>query len=135
MPVSFKRPIRISVYKKTDSDDLVFCSVCGGINALGRVAVKVDCTNCEGTGYENYYTIQDMPAYYIPGGIKQWDILRGGVVYQGQAGVKVDAIYESVLNGAEFIEFEGIKWQFTSVSDPGRSMGQRRLLLALSRKE
>lgn len=135
MAVSFKRPIRVEVYTKTPSDDLVFCTVCGGINALGRVAKKIDCENCDGTGYENFFTIGTVTAYYIPGGIKQYDPVRGGVIYQGNAGLKVDAIYESVINGAEFIKFEGIKWQFTSISDPGRTMGQRRLLLALSRKE
>lgn len=135
MPVSFKRSISVKVYKKTPSDQLVFCSVCGGINALGRVAVKVDCTACDGTGYENFYTIGTMGAYYIPGGIKRWDVARGGVVYEGQAGLKVDAAYEEAINGAEFLEFGGIKWQFASISDPGLTFGQRRLLLALTRKQ
>ena len=135
MPTSFKRQILVKVYTRTPASDLIFCDACGGLNAMGRVAVNIECTVCDGTGYLNYYTIQDVPAYYIPGGIKRWDVQRGGVVYAGEAGLKVSDVYEDTLRDAEFIEFNGIKWQFSTVSDPGDSFGQRRLLLALNRKE
>ena len=135
MTTSFKRPILISLYSKTPSSDLIFCSECGGINALGRVAVKVDCTTCDKTGYSNYYTVVQIPAYYIPGGIKKWDAQRGGVVYQGESAIKVDKDkYEDLLNNSEFIEFNNIKWNFSSVANPGQAFGQERLVLSLSRK-
>jgi len=135
MPVSFKRPINVEVYSRTPADQLVFCDECGGLNALGRVAVKIDCDACDTTGYENFWTIRTIVGYYIPGGIKRWDIQRGGVVYQGEAGLKVDAVLEDLLADADHLQFDGIKWQFTSISDPGQALGQRRLLLALSRKD
>lgn len=135
MPVSFKQRIFVTAYTKTPADELILCSDCGGLNALGRVAVQIDCTTCNMTGYENYYTAATIPAYYIPGGIKRWDVQRGGVVYNGEAAIKVDAVYEDSINSAEYLELDGIRWQFTSVSDPGKAFGQRRLLLALNRKE
>lgn len=135
MPVSFKPPITVQVYSRTPADQLVFCEECGGLNALGRVAVKIDCAACDTTGYENFFTIREIPGYYIPGGIKRWDIQRGGIVYEGQSGLKVSADYEDLLADATHLAFNGIQWHFNSISDPGQPLGQRRLLLSLVRKE
>lgn len=134
MPTSFKRPITVSLKVKTPENQLEFCSECGGLNAMGRVAVKIDCTACDTTGYSNYYTTYHIPAYYIPGGVKRWDAVRGGVVYQGESAIKLDSSYKSLLNSTEYIEFNNVKWNFSSISDPGASFGQERSVLALTRK-
>ena len=135
MPTSFKRSILISLYSKTPTAQLIFCDECGGLNAMGRVAVKVDCTACDTTGYSNYWTIKQISAYYIPGEMKRWDSQRGGYVSLGEVGLKVNSSYSALINEASFLEFNGIKWNFASISDPGHAFGQERLILALSRKE
>lgn len=101
---------------------------------MGRVAVKVDCDACDQTGYENYYTEHTIPAYYRPGAVKRMDQLAGGVVYLGECSIKISIDYASLIARSMFLEFNDIRWNFTRMSDPGVSMGQARIVLALSRK-
>lgn len=101
---------------------------------MGRVAVKIDCSTCDQTGYDNYYTQHLIPAYYRPGAVKEWDANRGGTVFLGECGIKVDAVFEDILSRTMFLEVNGIRWNFTRLSDPGLSYGQRRIRMALSRK-
>src|SRR5574338_155847 len=134
MPVSFKQPISIKAFKKTPQEDLVLCDECGGFNALGRVAVKIECATCGGTGYDNYYTEMVIPGYYRPGAVKRWDQQSGGVVFLGECSVKVDAKYGAAIASAQFLEVNGQRWNFARIADPGTTLGQPRLLLALNRK-
>jgi hypothetical protein len=54
--------------------------------------------------------------------------------FPGEAAIKVDSIYADVLEAAQFLEFNGRQWQFTLLKDPGKAMGQERLVIALNRK-
>ena len=135
MPISFKSPITVTAFQKTPTENLVFCSVCGGINALGNVAVKIDCTACDTTGYSNFYTEITLPAYYTPGGIRRWNAESGAVSYSGECTIKLDARYKDFLDDTVFIEFGGIRWQFNIMEDPGSAMAQGRLILVMSRRK
>lgn len=110
------------------------CDVCGGLNALGNVSVKVDCTACSQTGYQNFFTTVTVPAYYRPGVVKRWNIQRGGYDLVGDMTIKVDAQWASLLERSTHLDFKGVAWHFTQLRDPGAAMGQERIVLALYRK-
>jgi hypothetical protein len=135
MPTSFKPAIQVKVYVKTPEEDLVFCSECGGINAMASTAVKIDCTACDTTGYENYWRTTHIPAFYRPGTLKRWDHQLGAIAMDGDASIKVHPQYESLMDTATHLEFNGAGWLFQRMRDPGRAMGQRRLVYAVTRKE
>lgn len=135
MPTSFKRPKTIIAYERTPEAELVFCSVCGGLNALGNVAVNIECDHCGGTGYDNKWTPIYMTSYYQPGAVKRWNPVAGGITYLGQCSVKVDARWRGILNNCDFVEMDGVQWNFLFNEDPGEAMGQSRLILALTRKD
>lgn len=102
---------------------------------MGNVAVKVDCTECDGTGYENYFTIVNLPAYYRPGPVKRWNAIAGRLDYLGDCSIKVDVTYNDVISQSHHLEFNGAQWSFNFLRDPGAAMGQPRLAFALTRKD
>jgi hypothetical protein len=134
MPISFKTPKPITIVKRTPQDDLVLCDVCGGLNAMASTAIKVDCTGCGTTGYSNFYTRISAMATYRPGAVKRWDAVAGSVSYTGECSIKLDARYKQILAASEHLEFDGIKWRFSVLREPGEGFGQHRLVLALTRK-
>ncbi len=134
MTFSFKPTKPITLVMKTPDADLEFCDVCGGLNTRSRTAIKIDCENCGGTGYENPYQRIMAKASYRPGAVKQWNTQAGALDYLGETSIKLDAKYKTALANAEWIEMDGIEWKFTTLREPGEAMGQHRLVLALARK-
>lgn len=133
MPVSFKRPKKITIVKRTPEDDLELCDDCGGINAMASTAVKVDCSACDSTGYSNFYMRYNRTAYYRPGSFKRWDAQAGGLTYVGDCSIKVDSSHADEINGASFIEMDGVAWKPSVIREPGEGFGQSRLVIALTR--
>lgn len=133
--IGFKQLIPANLVVKTPEDELIPCSECGGINAMASVAAKIDCSTCGTTGWENPYQRLSIGVSYRPGAVKRWDQVAGAVSYIGECSVKLDANYLDILSVAKWIELNGAKWNFTIMRDPGRSFGQHRIVLALSRKE
>ena len=134
MPVSFKPLIPISIVKRTPSGELVLCDVCGGLNAMASTAVKINCEGCGTTGYSNFYIRIDAMASYRPGAVKRWDSAAGQLDYLGECSIKLDSRYKRLLDTAEHIEMDGVEWRFAVLREPGKAMGQSRLVLSLSRK-
>jgi hypothetical protein len=102
---------------------------------MASTAVKIDCTTCDTTGYENYWRTTYIPAYYSPGQLRRWDRNTGTVVYDGDSLIKIDQAYETLMSIATHVEFNGAKWSFRMLRDPGLAMGQRRLIYSLTRKD
>ncbi len=135
MPTSFKRPITVSAYQKTPTEDLIECTgSCGGLNARGRVAVTIDCDDCDQTGYSNFWTVVQLQAYYSPDVVQRWDSVHGGLSFVGECSLKFDAKWRDVLSHTDHFYFNGANWGFHFLEDPGVSMGQPRLIYALSRQ-
>ena len=134
MPVSFKPPRLLYIVTKTPQEDLEFCDVCGGINAMASTAVKVNCESCGTTGYSNYYTRTPVFGSYRPGGDKRWNPVEGAVSYFGECSVKLPAIIGPFLEEAVHIEMDGTPWNFNVMRTPGAAFGQERIVLSLSRK-
>ncbi len=134
MTISFKPAITATFYKKTPTDELVPCAVCGGINAMGKVSKKVDCTACSQTGYQNFWTAIALPAYYTPRAFTRWTGTEGGVVKFGDAQIKLHSKYRDVVYDAKYVNVNGEDWNIQRVHRPGQAFGQERLVLALSRK-
>lgn len=102
---------------------------------MARTAVKIDCSGCGTTGYENFWRTTTIPGFYRPGALKRWDINAGAIVYDGDASIKLHPQYESLMASATHIEFDGAEWMFRQMRDPGKAMGQRRLVYSVTRKE
>lgn len=102
---------------------------------MSQEALDLECDNCNGTGYENLYSTHRISAYYTPGAKKRWSIEAGALSYLGDASIKVDKVYESLMERSKYIEFNGVKWEATIFRDPGAAMGQRRLVYTLARKD
>jgi len=134
MPISFKPPITATFYKKTPTDELVPCAVCGGPNAMGRVSINVGCTACSQTGYQNYWSAINLPAYYTPRAFTRWTGTDGGLVKFGDAQIKVSSRYSDVVYGSEYVNLMGEDWNFQRAHIPGQAFGQERIVLAISRR-
>jgi hypothetical protein len=132
--IGFKQTKPIKLITRTPPEDLVYCDVCGGINAMASTAVKIDCTACGTTGYQNLWSSIDAAASYRPGAIKRWNQVAGAVDYIGECSIKLDIRYKDFLPQIEWIEMGGTKYAFTFLRDPGEAFGQPRMVLALSRK-
>jgi hypothetical protein len=102
---------------------------------MGNVAVKVDCTECGGTGYDNLWTEVTLPAYYTPGPVKRWNPVAGGVTYFGNCLIKLNAQYRAAFDNCDYVEMDGVQYDFVFMENPGEGMGQKRLVIALSRKD
>ena len=101
---------------------------------MASTAVKVDCTTCDGTGYENYWLTATIPAFYSPLGVKRYDHVAGATSMDGDAQIKIANIYRDLLDSATHLVFGGSQWSFRMMRDPGQAMGQRRLIYTLTRK-
>lgn len=101
---------------------------------MAQTSIRLDCDNCGGTGYENFYTTYNANASYRPGAIARWNSVEGRVDYFGECSIKLDYKYRPMLNNASFILMDGISWKFAMLRDPGEAMGQHRIVLLLSRK-
>lgn len=134
MPISFKPAITATFYKLTPASELVPCTVCGGINAMGRVSKKVDCTACSQTGYSNYYTAISLPVHYSPRTYTRWNSSEGGLVQFGEATIKLAAQFQDVVDDAKYVHVKQADWNFSTVHGPGGAFGQERIILALTRK-
>lgn len=134
MPVSFKNPKSIVILKKTPSAELQLCDVCGGLNAMASTAVKINCEGCGTTGYSNFYSRIHAMASYRPGAVKRWDHVAGQLDYSGECSIKLDSRYGRLLATAEHIEMDEVAWRFNVLREPGEALGQRRLVLSLTRK-
>lgn len=134
MPISFKRAITATFYKKTPDSDLVPCTVCGGPNRMGKVAQKVDCTACSQTGYQNYFTGIPVSVFYTPRAYTRWNATEGGVARFGDAQIKLDIQYDDLVDDSKYVAVKGADWNFQRVHIPGQHLGQERIILALSRK-
>lgn len=132
--VSFKSAIMAIFTLKTPTADLIPCTDCGGPNKMGKVSTKVDCTTCDQTGYENFWTQYVIPVYYSSRAYTRWNAVAGGLVQLGEATIKVDARHREIVNDAKFVHVRGADWLFQRVHEPGQTFGQERLILALSRK-
>ena len=119
----------------TPEADLIPCSECGGINTRASVAAKIDCSTCDTTGYENKYTLIPANVSYRSGAIKQWDQVAGSVAYVGECSIKLPYRYHEFLKSTKWIELRDTKWNFTVMREPGEALGQKRIVMALSRKE
>jgi hypothetical protein len=102
---------------------------------MSQEALDLECDNCDGTGYENLYSSRQISAYYTPGAKKRWSYEAGQVSYMGDASIKVDKSYESLMERATYITFGGIQWEPSIYREPGAAMGQRRLVYTLARKD
>jgi hypothetical protein len=102
---------------------------------MGNVAVKVDCEYCDSTGFSNKWTQIQIPAYYQPGAVQRWNPVAGGVTFLGSCAVKVNELYRDTINGSDFIEMNGVQWNYLFTEDPGAALGQERLIIALTRKD
>lgn len=134
MPISFKPATTATFYKKTAEADLVPCTVCGGLNAMGKVAKKVDCTACSQTGYQNPYTGINLPVFYTPRSFTRWTGSEGGLAAYGEAQIKVDIKYRDIVDVAKYVSVMGDEWNFQRVHIPGQAFGQQRMVLAITRK-
>lgn len=134
MPISFKRAITATFYHRTPEDELIPCAVCGGANVRGKVAKKVDCTACSGTGYQNFFTGLTVPVFYTPRVFTRWDSSAGGLVRFGDAQIKLDSQFGDIVDAAKHVHVKGADWNFQRVHIPGEAFGQERIVLALSRK-
>lgn len=134
MPVSFKPNKDITIATKTPEEDLVYCPVCGGLQAMSKTALDINCPACGGTGYANLWTFVDAVATYRPGARTRWNYVAGAVDYFGECSIKLDYRYKPVLDQASHIVMDGTEWKFSVLRDPGEAMGQQRLVVALSRK-
>jgi hypothetical protein len=134
MPISFKPSITATFYRLTPTEDLVLCPVCGGVNAMGRVSKKVDCTACSQTGYSNYYAPINLPVYHTPRSFTRWNANEGGLTRFGDAQIKLDSRYEDIVEGSKYVRVKGADWNFERVHVPGGAFGQERLILALTRR-
>lgn len=134
MPVSFKRPEDATFFKKTPTAELVPCPVCGGVNVMGKVAKKVDCTACSQTGYANYFLAVEVPVFYSSRAFTRWNATEGGLVKFGEAQIKLDSRYDDVVASTKYISLHGAEWNFQRVHEPGHTFGQDRIILALSRR-
>lgn len=134
MTFSFKNPKSVALVYRTPEEDLVFCEVCGGINARARASAKIDCTECDGTGYQNLYSRVFVSASLRPGAVTRWNVQAGALDILGECGIKLDGKYKNFLSSTEWIEMDGAEWKFTTTREPGEALGQHRLVLALTRK-
>lgn len=134
MPISFKPPKPIFIVTRTPEEDLEFCDTCGGINAMASTAVKIDCTECGTTGYSNYWRRIGATAFYRPGAEKRWNNTAGGMEYFGECSIKLPSQYEDLLESADHIEMDGVRWSFNVLRSPGEGFGQKRLVVSLARK-
>ena len=134
MPVTFKRSKLINIVIRTPDEDLVFCDVCGGVNAMASTAVKINCEGCGTTGYSNYWTTVPVSGSYRPGGERRWNATAGAIEYFGECAIKLPARYESLLTDASHIEMDGVNWKFNVLRSPGEGFGQKRLVVSLARK-
>lgn len=134
MPVSFKPKKPVKIVAKTRQEDLIQCSECGGLQAMSNTALDLDCPVCSGTGWENLFTEYPVPASYRSGTVKRWNYVEGVVDYFGECSIKLDYKYKNLLDRASYISMDGQDWKFSFVREPGEAMGQKRIVLALSRK-
>jgi hypothetical protein len=133
MVTSFKPTIQIKLITRTPEDDLIYCTECGGIQAMSQTAIKINCDNCGGTGYENLYTEVPVLATYRPGAVRRYGYESGALVTLGDCSIKLDYKYKELLDISKHIEMDGVNWKFTYVAERGAAMGQPRIVLALSR--
>lgn len=134
MPTTFKNLKQIQIATKTPEEDLVLCTECGGLQAMAMSSIRLDCDNCDGTGYENLYTTSFASAAFRPGAIAQWNYAQGGVTYVGECSIKLDYRYRELLDSASYIVMDGISWKFSFLRQPGEALANKRVVLALSRK-
>ena len=134
MPTTFKNLKPIQIRAKTPQEDLILCTECGGLQAMAQTSIRLDCDNCSGTGYENYYQTFNANASYRPGSISRWNQVEGRVDFFGDCSIKLDYSYKSLIDRASHILMDGILWKFQLLREPGEAMGQKRIVLLLSRK-
>lgn len=134
MAVSFKPAIMATFWLRTPKSELVPCTECGGPNIRGGVAQTVNCTTCDQTGYENYWTQIVLPVYYSPRAFTRWSADRGGLIQSGESQIKVDSRHKTIVNQAKWVHVKGVDWTFQRVHEPGQAMNQERMVLALARK-
>ena len=101
---------------------------------MGKVSLKVDCTACGQTGYQNFWYGIPLPAYYTPRAYTRWTGTEGGVVKFGDAQIKVDARYIDIVNESKFVNVKGLDWNFQRAHIPGQAFGQERVVLALTKR-
>ena len=101
---------------------------------MGRVSINVGCTACSQTGYQNYWSAINLPAYYTPRAFTRWTGTDGGLVKFGDAQIKVSSRYSDVVYGSEYVNLMGEDWNFQRAHIPGQAFGQERIVLAISRR-
>lgn len=102
---------------------------------MSRTSLDIACDGCDATGYENFWRTVELPAYYRPGAVRRWSYEAGAASYDGDASIKVNQIYETLMNLADHVAFNGVTWDFRVMRDPGAAMGNRRIVYLLTRKE
>lgn len=132
MPKGFKRNIEVGVVSRTATNDLVICPECG--DALSGSTMRLDCGTCDGTGFLNYWTTYYIPASFRSGAIGRFDQAQGAVVYYGECAIKIDYKYRNLFQSSSFVRMDGIDWKYLIVRTPGEALGQKRLVLSLTRK-
>lgn len=101
---------------------------------MGKVSLKVDCTACSQTGYQNYWSGIDLPVYYTPRAYTRWTGTDGGLVKFGDAQIKLDNRFSDIVNDAKFVTVMGADWNLQRANIPGQAFNQQRMVLALSRR-
>lgn len=132
MPTTFKNLIRVQVIFRTDPEDLIPCPLCG--DALPGSTIRLDCEICGATGYSNYWSSVTVPASFRSGAIGRFDQNLGSIVYYGECAIKLDYKYRDLFNSSSYVRMDGIDWKYHIVRTPGEAMGQKRLVLSLTRK-
>lgn len=130
MPKSFKRPIDVQLVMVTTSGSLIESA--SGVNIAGSVGRNIE--QDDGTGYTNYTTSYNIPAYFSPRTLKRWDRKAGGYELLGEASLKVDPIYLDLILSGSHLRFHGTDWDYRQMEELGVGAGNDRIVLSLMRK-
>lgn len=136
MPVSFKPPVDVIAFLRTPEADLIECDTPGcGYNPQGQVAINPHDPVCSGTGFKNFYTQIPIEGYLLdPREVRVWNQVEGGYTFLGQVGIKFEPKYAAIVDSAAFLRYNGVDFNFLSLSERGTGIGNDRQAYALTRK-
>lgn len=131
MATGFRRPIQVTFHVPTPSGSLIETS--GGHNAAGNVAISV--LEGDGTGYTNYWTDYTVPAQFIPGIAKRYDLQSNGFRFLGECSIKVDTQYTGIINSGSHLTIGDVEWDYSRLAERGAGFANDRLILVLNRRK
>jgi len=101
---------------------------------MGKIAQSIDCTDCDRTGYSNFYTLITVQVFYTPRAYVRYSATEGGLARFGEGQIKLDDRYLDIVDASRYVTVEGADWNFQRMHIPGQSFGQKRIILALTRR-